>query len=46
MGIEWIILRSVTFIVLFGTGVFYLKLTPDLFHVIDAVKGRMKRKYF
>lgn len=43
MGIEWIIARSVTFIVLFGTGITLLKLTPDLFHVIGSVRNRAKR---
>lgn len=43
MGIEWIIARSLTFIIVFGTGVFVLKLTPDLFHVLDSVKNRARR---
>ncbi len=42
-GIEWIIARSITFITLFGTGVIYLKLSPDVFHVIDVVKNRTRR---
>ncbi len=43
IGLEWIMIRSVLFILLFGTGTFLLKLTPDLFHVIETVKGRMRR---
>jgi O-antigen/teichoic acid export membrane protein len=44
MGIEWIIARSATFVIIFSAGVYFLKLTPDLFHVIDAVKNRTRRK--
>lgn len=43
MGIQWIVIRSFTFIILFGAGVFFLKLTPDLFHVIDTIKKRVKK---
>jgi O-antigen/teichoic acid export membrane protein len=43
MGIEWITARSITFIVLFASGVVVLKLTPDLFHVMGSVKKRMKK---
>jgi O-antigen/teichoic acid export membrane protein len=42
-GIQWIILRSLTFIVLFGSSVYFLKLTPDLFHVISSVRKRAKK---
>jgi O-antigen/teichoic acid export membrane protein len=44
MGIQWIFARSVTFIIIFSTGVYYLKLTPDLFHVIESVKNRRRKK--
>jgi len=40
-GIEWIVARSVTFLAIYGSGVYFLKLTPDLFHVLDAVKRRV-----
>lgn len=43
MGLQWIIARSATFIAIFGAGVYFLKLTPDLFHVIDSMKKRVKR---
>lgn len=43
MGIEWILARTFTFIILFGASVYYLKLTPDLLHVMSSVKKRAKR---
>lgn len=43
-GIEWIISRSLTFVALYGAAVYFLKLTPDLFHVIDSVKKRTRKK--
>ena len=43
-GIEWILARSVTFVLIFGAGVYFLKLTPDLFHVIDSVKNRARKR--
>lgn len=43
MGIEWILLRTFTFIALFVACIYFLKLTPDFFHVIDVVKTRTKR---
>lgn len=42
IGLEWIMMRSLLFILLFGSGTFLLKLTPDLFHVIDTVKRRIR----
>lgn len=42
-GFQWIAARSATFIVLFVAGIALLKLTPDLFHVFDAVKGRARK---
>jgi O-antigen/teichoic acid export membrane protein len=43
MGLKWIIARSLMFIVLFLSGVLYLRLSPDVFHVIEAVKNRLRR---
>ena len=43
-GLEWIIARSITFLVIFGSGVYVLKLTPDLFHVMDSVRNRFRNK--
>jgi O-antigen/teichoic acid export membrane protein len=43
MGLQWIIARSTTFIAIFGAGVYFLKLTPDLFHVIDSMKKRVRK---
>jgi O-antigen/teichoic acid export membrane protein len=43
MGLQWIIARSTTFIAIFGAGVYFLKLTPDLFHVIDSMRKRAKK---
>lgn len=42
-GIEWILARTFTFLALFGAAIYFLKLTPDLFHVIDSVKKRTRR---
>jgi O-antigen/teichoic acid export membrane protein len=42
-GIEWIITRSLMFIALFGAGVVLLKLSPDVFHVFDTVKRRIRK---
>ena len=43
MGIEWITIRTITFIALFGSSVYFLKLTPDLLHVISSVRKRARR---
>jgi O-antigen/teichoic acid export membrane protein len=43
LGLGWIIARSATFILLFAGGVVLLKLTPDIFHVFDTVKRRIRR---
>ncbi|MBL7698364.1 MAG: lipopolysaccharide biosynthesis protein [Chitinophagaceae bacterium] len=43
-GIEWIISRSLAFIALYGAAVYFLKLTPDLLHVIDSVKRRKRNR--
>jgi len=42
-GLEWILARTSTFIILFGALVYFLKLTPDLFHVISSVRKRAKK---
>ena len=42
-GFGWIVLRSVVFILLYATGVLYLKLSPDVLPVWDTVKKRLKR---
>jgi O-antigen/teichoic acid export membrane protein len=43
LGLEWIMARTFTFILLFGASIYFLKLTPDLFHVIGSVKRRARR---
>ncbi len=42
-GLGWIFARTSTFIILFGASVYFLKLTPDLFHVLSAVRKRAKK---
>jgi O-antigen/teichoic acid export membrane protein len=42
-GIEWIIIRTTAFIALFGSAVYFFKLTPDLLHVISSVRKRAKK---
>lgn len=42
-GLGWIIARSITFITLFASGVILLKLTPDIFHVFNTVRRKIKR---
>jgi O-antigen/teichoic acid export membrane protein len=41
-GIAWILLRSTVFVILFGTGMVLLKLTPDLQPVLTAIRNRLK----
>jgi O-antigen/teichoic acid export membrane protein len=43
-GFGWIILRSGVFILLYATGVLYLKLSPDVLPVWDTIKKRLKLK--
>jgi O-antigen/teichoic acid export membrane protein len=43
MGIEWITIRTITFIALFGSSVYFLKLTPDLLHVISSMRKRARK---
>ncbi len=40
-GIEWMIFRSSLFLVLFGTGTYYLKLTPDMKAVLETLKNKL-----
>jgi O-antigen/teichoic acid export membrane protein len=42
-GIEWIVTRTIAFIILYGSSVYFLKLTPDLIHVISSVRKRTKK---
>ena len=42
-GLEWILARTSTFIILFGASVYFLKLTPDLFHVLSSMRKRTKK---
>jgi O-antigen/teichoic acid export membrane protein len=44
IGLEWIFLRSLVFLVIYITGVFYLNLSPDLLPVWDTLKKRMGMK--
>jgi O-antigen/teichoic acid export membrane protein len=39
-GLGWLFLRSTVFIILFATGVLYLKLSPDVLPVWDTIKKR------
>lgn len=41
-GVMWLVMRSILFIVGFGVGVIYFKLTPDLIPVWNTIK----QKYF
>ncbi|WP_205513401.1 lipopolysaccharide biosynthesis protein [Longitalea arenae] len=40
-GIGYIILRSALFVLLFGTGVLYLQLSPDVLPVLETIKKRL-----
>ena len=40
-GLGWIVLRSVVFVLLYATGVLYLKLSPDVLPVWDTIKKRL-----
>jgi O-antigen/teichoic acid export membrane protein len=42
-GWPGIFARSILFMVLYGTGVIYLKLTPDFFHVVASVRKRFAK---
>lgn len=41
-GLQWIVLRSAVFCTLFGTGVWLLRLSPDLKPVVDTVRNRLR----
>lgn len=40
-GIEWIALRSILFMVLYGSGMFYLDLSPDFTPVLKTLKKKL-----
>lgn len=42
-GIQWIAARSAVFILVYGLAVYFFKLTPDLLHVMTAVRKRVRR---
>jgi O-antigen/teichoic acid export membrane protein len=42
-GIQWIIARTLLFVLLFGTLTYFFKLTPDLLHVMSAVRNRARK---
>lgn len=39
-GLAWLFIRSITFLALFVSGVYLLKLTPDLEHLIENLKKK------
>jgi O-antigen/teichoic acid export membrane protein len=41
-GFEWIVLRSLLFVFIFGGGMFLLRLTPDATPVLSAIKKRLR----
>jgi O-antigen/teichoic acid export membrane protein len=41
-GFGWMVARSVTFLVLFATGMFLLRLSPDAMQVLNTIKKRLK----
>ncbi len=43
-GLEWIMIRSLCFVIVFGTGAITLKLSPDIFHIMDNMKNRLHNK--
>ena len=43
LGLGWIVIRTLTFILLFGASIYFFRLTPDLFHVMSSVKRRAKK---
>jgi O-antigen/teichoic acid export membrane protein len=44
-GLAWIIVRTLVFMIVFGACIYFMKLTPDLFHVIGAVRNRTKNPF-
>lgn len=43
IGLGWIIARSAVYLLLFGAGAMLLKLSPDLFQVLDTIKNRLRK---
>jgi O-antigen/teichoic acid export membrane protein len=43
-GLQWIVVRSAVFCVLFGAGVWLLQLSPDLKPVVESVRNRLRRE--
>jgi O-antigen/teichoic acid export membrane protein len=43
-GFGWIVLRSITFMAIYGTGAIMLKLSPDILPVLDTLKKKILRK--
>ncbi len=43
-GLEWIMIRSLCFLIIFGTGAIVLKLSPDIFQVLGNIKKRVSRR--
>ena len=43
-GFGWLFLRSIVFIILFATGILYLKLSPDVLHVWETIKKRVRKQ--
>ncbi|MCU7551539.1 lipopolysaccharide biosynthesis protein [Chitinophagaceae bacterium LB-8] len=41
-GLEWMIVRSLLYLVLFGAGAIILKLSPDVLHLWDAIVNKLK----
>lgn len=42
-GLIWIVVRSLSFIALFLAGTIYLRLSPDVFHLLDTAKNRIRK---
>ena len=42
-GLGWIVARSSVFLLIFITGTIVLKLSTDVFHVLDAMKNRIRK---
>ena len=41
-GIGWMVVRSLTFILIFFTGLYWLKLSPDAIPVLDSIRKRLR----
>jgi len=42
-GLLWIFTRSMVFTIIFITGTISLRLSPDVFHVLETIKGRIRK---